>query len=321
MSNSGYQAKIYRKQGASELVVADGGRITVEAGGFLNLIAPNGSIWFVDANVSASGDGMSWGQAFKTMAEAFAVLTSGDTVFFRGKIREQLITPVQVFDVTIVGAGNRPRHADSTPDGGQDAANTWTYPASGATTAALCKVLQQGWRFVNILFASPTDHAGLWFFRDAGADDAERDASHAEVLGCRFAAGLDGIRGTEVFNVHIADCIFYDHTGYAIKHVSGAGVAAPYRWTVENNRFDLCANWMGAWTASHFVIRNNVITNITTLRLDTRLGDHNVVVGNVFDIAAADFDNSGEIYGAATDVWSNTLLEHDRDGRARVARG
>lgn len=66
-----YQPKVYRKQGGDEMVVANGGILRIESGG--QFISPNNSgaaDYFVDLNVSASGDGSSWDEAFATIAEA-----------------------------------------------------------------------------------------------------------------------------------------------------------------------------------------------------------------------------------------------------------
>src|SRR4051812_35457516 len=77
---------------------------------------PRGTTYYVDTNSGVdTNNGKSWSSAFLTMAKAFSVLVSGDRIVFVGNVREQLTTPVQVFDVQIIGAGNRPRHADSTP--------------------------------------------------------------------------------------------------------------------------------------------------------------------------------------------------------------
>lgn len=158
---------------------------------------PKGRAWFVDPSAGTSGNGRSPGQAFSTMAAAFAVLKSGDIIYMIGKVTEQLVTPVNVFDVTVVGCGNRPRHADASPAGGAYSAAQWA-PASGGTAAqATVRVLQQGWRFVNILFtAIDANAAMIELVRDAGAGDLERDASHASILGCRFAGAGVGVRMT-----------------------------------------------------------------------------------------------------------------------------
>ncbi|MCR4339261.1 MAG: right-handed parallel beta-helix repeat-containing protein [Gemmatimonadaceae bacterium] len=274
-------------------------------------LTPRGKTIYVHANDGSDGDsGRSWTRAYQTMAKAFSVLSSGDTIYFAGKIREQLITPVQVFDVSVIGAGNRPRHADDapTPTGGKTAA-TWTTPASGATTAALCKVLQQGWRFENILFAGPSDHASLWFFRDNGADDAERDASHGVVRECRFASGQDGIHVTEVANLLIEDNQFNDLTGHALKGVAGSGIANPLRGTFRRNVVEGCAN--GFYNSCNkWRIYDNVFddggTPTTTVVLNTdgdgANGANNFVFRNYFQTTTANF-NSPDIVGCTTDLW------------------
>jgi hypothetical protein len=272
-----------------------------------------GTEWFVDATNGNDGNsGHSWGSAFLTMARAFALLSSGDVIRFVGKVREQLTTPVQVFDVSIIGGGNRPRHADAAPApvGGASAA-TWTTPASGSTDAPLLKVLQQGWRIENFVMAAHATDSCVQLYRDAGADDAERDASHFEAHNIRFASGQDGIEQVGgCYNVGIFDCSFHDLTGYAIKGGTSTSVAAPYRWQIHRNRFDGCANWIGVWNGNTCQIHDNVITGITTALLNTSGGaGENTILRNAFDIAGADFDPAGGMTGHAEDIWSNYLTD------------
>jgi hypothetical protein len=271
-----------------------------------------GTTYHVDAvDGSDSNTGLTWDKPFLTMSKAFTTIGSGDTIIFVGKVREQLTTPVQVFDVTVIGGGNRPRHADAAPvPTGGESANTWTIPASGATTAPLVTVLQQGWRFVNVLFAGPTDDSCVNLFRNSASGNSERDSSHASFYNCRFASGQDGIESEGgAYNVGIFDCSFHDLTGHALKHTS-AGVANPYRWQVKGNRFQECANWMGAWATHAWEITDNVISEITTALVDVSGGaGANVIIRNAFDIAAADFDPAGGVTGHATDVWSNYLTD------------
>jgi hypothetical protein len=272
-----------------------------------------GSEYYVDAvDGSDSRGGTSWDTAFLTMEHAFTVLRSGDSIAFVGKIKEQIVTPVQIFDVTIRGAGNRPRHADAAPvpTGGQSAA-TWTVPASPTAATPLVKVLQQGWRFENILFAGPSDAASVLLFRDGGAGNAERDASHAVISGCRFASGQDGVEQSGgCYNVRIENSRFHDLTGYCIKNTGGAGIAASYRWEIVGNDFNGCANWMGVWDGNSFYIADNRIAHITTALINLSGGTgYNAIVRNTFDIAAADFDPAGGVTGKAGDVWSNYLTD------------
>lgn len=272
-----------------------------------------GTEWYVDATGgSDTNSGQSWQSPFLTMTKAFSLLQSGDHIYFVGKIREQLTTPVQVFDVTITGGGNRPRHADAapTPVGG-DSAATWTTPASGSTNTPLLKVLQQGWRIENFVMAGHATNACVLLYRDGGAGDAERDASHFEAIGIRFASGQDGIEQSGgCYNVRIEGCRFHDLTGYCIKNTAGAGIAASYRWEIVNNDFNDCGNWMGAWSGNSFYIADNRVAKIATALIDLSGGTgYNAVIRNTFDIAAANFDPAGGVTGKAGDVWSNYLTD------------
>lgn len=201
-----------------------------------------GRSWFVDPSYGGNGNGKSPGQAFSTMEEAFDRIASGDIIYAVGDIREQLVTPVQVFDVTVIGCGNSPRNADAVPVGGQYAAVTWRAPASGGTAAqATVRVLQQGWTFYNILFnAIDTNAAMIEIVRNAGADDAERDASNAQILGCKFAgagvgvrSGVAGLFTENTFNVRAEGNVFLSCTT-AISQTAGLG---SFNWRIKNNDF------------------------------------------------------------------------------------
>lgn len=278
-----------------------------------------GITYWVDANSGNDGaDGLEPATAFRTMARAFAKIASGDTIRVRGKVREQLTAPVQVFDVTIIGDGTRPRHADSAPNGGQRATATWTTPSSGATTAPLVKVMQQGWRFVNLLFAGPTDDACVQLYRDAGAGDDERDASHAEFLGCRFASGYNGINDTGgCFNVRVEDCIFAALTNFAILGVGNIGVGQS-NWVIKNNHF---ADFTNGVKIAGFACRitgncfedGGTPATTVVLNISNGGGGRNFVVENWFQGTTANF-NSPDVVGNATDVWFNHALDTQAAG-------
>lgn len=268
-----------------------------------------GTTYYVNANTGVdTRSGKSWSKAFLTMSKAFSVLASGDTIIFTGKVREQLVTPVNIFDISVIGLGNRPHHADSTPSGGQFAQATWTIPASGATTAPLVKVLQQGWRFENILFAGPTDDACIQLFRDGGAGDLERDASHAVIINNRFASGFNAINDTGgCFDVLVAGNIFMTLTNFCVLGVGNIGVGQ-LMWHIKDNHFDNFAN--GVKIAAHeCVVRGNYFTDGTTpnttvvLNMSNGAGRDNFIVGNYFQTSTANF-NTPDIVGNATDVWA-----------------
>jgi hypothetical protein len=282
------------------------------------LVQPAGSVYYLDTVNGASGnDGTTWDTAFATMAAAFAVLDSGDRIYFRGKVTEQLTTPVEVFDVTVIGVGNRPRHIDGTPKAGSQSTAMWTTPTV-ATTAPLVKVIQQGWRFVNILFAGPTDAACVQLYRDGGDGDDERDGSHAEFINCRFASGQDAIEQSGgCGHVGIYDCFITSMTGYAIKNTTGAGIGYPIRWVLEGNRFLDNANVL-KMPCQNWVVKNNSFIENGTEVFDTDAGDassgENIVVDNYFNVAKAAFDPTGNVEGNADDVWSNILTDGREEG-------
>jgi hypothetical protein len=275
-----------------------------------------GTVYFVDANIAVGGDGLSWATAFKTMAAAFAAISSGDTIYFRGKIKEQLVTPPGVFDVTVIGAGNRPRHCDTTtPSGGELAANSWTEPDTEAAATALCRVQQQGWRFVNILFYGGDDNACIELYRtNEGAN--ERDASHLEIIGCRFASGYNAISDIGgCYGVLVQGCRFGALTNYCILGVGNIG-AGQGEWIIEDNHFHGFTNGVKI-AAYDSRIKGNTFTDggtpNTTVVLNTAdasgsANGNNFVVDNYFQTATANF-NTPDIVGNATDVWNNTSID------------
>jgi surface antigen len=243
--------------------------------------------YFVDGdNGNDAFDGASPDRPYATMAKAFSVIASGDTIHVRGNIREELTTPAQVFDVTIIGASNRPRHADTTPAGGESGA-TWRPPASPTAATPLLIIQQQGWTIQNILFDAPVDAAAIRLLRNGAAGNAERDASHASIIGCRFDSGLIGIEnnGGAAF-VLVQGCRFYRLTGSGAAGIkcTSTAIAVPLNWQIIASHF--------AGNASHLLsslsgseIRWNTFGNFTaTLSVDVQSnsgqGANNVLTQN-----------------------------------------
>lgn len=278
--------------------------------------SPFGTTWFVNANATANvnaysimnpgsdaNSGTSPQQPFLTMTKAFSVIKSGDVINFTGKITEQLVTPVQIFDVWINGCGNSPRDPDSTPDGGQYSAAEWKAPASGGTAAqATCRVIQQGWRFTNFLMRAIDANAGcLEFVRNAASGDDERDASHGSVSGIRFAGAGIGIKigatsfTENVFNISVSNCTFNDMT-YAIRLTNGGS----YRAQISNNVFETNTNHIvGAFTQA--AIHDNIVSSVTTAAIVLTGGAENAVNYNALDGTYA----AGALYAPGTnDNWN-----------------
>ena len=282
--------------------------------------SPYGRVYWVDGGagaLAASGQGTP-ANPYTTMAQAFAKVASGDTIIFKGNIREQLTTPAGIFGVTIIGGGTRPRHADGHTGTNGYMAATWKAPASPTAATPLCKVLQQGWRFERILFAAPSDSYAIQLFRDAGAGDAERDSGHAEIVGCRFASGGGGINdpGGNV-NVLVQGNRFEALTTACILGVGNIGVGQS-DWLIVDNVFDGFTNGVKI-AAFGCRIQNNTFTAggtpNTTFVLNTSNGGgaDNFVIENWFQGTTANF-NTPDVVGNATDVWYNHALDTQAAG-------
>ncbi len=249
-----------------------------------------GREWFVDGNLgSANHDGRGWETPKLTMADVFDELASGDVIYFTGNIREELSTPAGIHDVTIIGCGNRPRHADGHTGNSGYSAATWKPPASPTAATPLLNIRQQGWRVANVLFDCPVDAAAIKLTRDAASGDSERDASHAEILGCRFASGKVGIEnaGGASF-VRVAGNFFHlltESGGAGIKCTS-TSVAVPLSWIIEDNHFHNNASHILS-SMSYSTIRRNIFGRFTaTLAIDiddqpsANQGEYNVITQN-----------------------------------------
>lgn len=284
-------------------------------GGFVNAnqLPFAGRIWFVDTiNGSNSASGRGPGvSAFKTMAHAFTQIDSFDIISVAGVVKEQVVAPLGVFDVTIVGAANRPRQATSggVPTGG---GSTWVAPSSPAATTALLELIEQGWTIQNMFFAPVASSPCIKLTR---AEDAVHpDPSHASILGCKFGCtGISGAIGIEdsggCYHVLVAGNEFESVGGTAILGVAGAGIADCLEWMILDNKFDTCANVIDLSASRHLIARNKFI-HTTTIRIkEEGSAAYNIVVDNQFDCAAAGVAHAGGFYGVSTDTWRNYVTD------------
>lgn len=268
-------------------------------------ISAYGRYWFVDAKIGSDGNrGNRRDRPFQTMDKAFDMIDSGDVIFFRGKVREELSSPAGVFDITIVGAANQPRHADdhsesSTPGRGSSSA-TWTTPASPTAATPLLIVRQQGWKFIDILFDGPSDAAAVQLFRDGGADSSERDASHAHIIGCKFVAGQNHIEFKGgLSQVVLERNLFFGATATSILETVGAGIGTnnyhrfiANHWHNNAGHIDMGMNYGS--------ITDNVFGKFTDPGIDLRTGSENVVTRNAL---YGTYSNAGKYWAGTNDEW------------------
>lgn len=262
MADTTYQPKVYRRQGGNVLVVASGGKILVEPGGLFMGGNPTGAAdYFVDLNVSATGDG-SAESPFATIAEAVTAsntsigLTANrwwarrNRIFVMGDgIEEDLTVLPEKCDV--IGCGS----------------DLYPFPrVIGAHEIAAAKV---GCRFINMGFqATGTDDL---FVIPAGCHGIS-------FLDCTFTAATAGntkcLEITDSAHVRVQGCKILTPAGAITTSIFGVGVAI--EGTTAIHDFDISDNFIFATlgvavangTTQGSVIARNIIRVTTGLNID-----------------------------------------------------
>lgn len=270
-----------------------------------NTVAP---LYVDTVNGNDGYNGQTWGGSFKTMGAALSAVQTGGKIYFRGDVREELIGSNLKFDVTIIGVGSK-HHADLPSASYHPGAVAWRPPATPTATTPLLKIRGRGWKLINIMFDCPIDAAAVYLERNALSGTSEYDASHASIIGCDFRNGKWGIQDVGgCFNVRIEDCDFEtidEASGCAIVNTSTA-VAAPRRWVILNNRFQMDSSTAG--NLQHIdsplngsTIRGNVFGKVksTGIYVDLTGGAGNVVCDNIL---GGVYDTSDYV-SATGDLW------------------
>lgn len=270
---------------------------------------------YVNPNAAGGNDGRTWEDAYTTMTKAFARVQSNGIVMFIGNVREQCSAPANIFDVTIIGCGNRPRHSDLVAAGYEDRSQTsatWLAPVTASLIALtpVMTVKHQGWTFVNILFtwksdSGTADAALVKLVNTAGAGAAEIDAGHASFIGCRFDGGLTGIEDAGgATGVLIDDCFFRgitDGTGRAI-YCSSTAVRNPLNWEIRNSRFSANDNHIIA-AASGWFVHDNFFSSASVTKAISFAGG---VAGNIVtrNYLSGTYDDTLYTDAGGADEWA-----------------
>lgn len=255
--------------------------------------------------------------SFASMEDCLQHVRSRDVIVLGGVLREQVVAPLDVYDVTIIGAANTPRQATSggVPTGG---GATWMPPASGAVAATpLLELRAAGWTLKNIEFTPHTSSAAVRLTRSAVVDTI--DASHATFEDCLFAAnggatqiGIEDNGGCGFVTVN--GCRFNSLGDTALKGLNTAA-AIPLAWNIINNVFRRNTNAI-AMSLTQALVQNNVINqaandanNKVNLVAVAGQGSLNMVLFNVFSDAAANVTIAKGYKPGTTDVWRNYVTD------------
>jgi len=256
------------------------------------------------------GGGPAGSFTFTTFTALKPHLKSRDTIILSGVLKEQAITPLGVFDVTVVGAANRPRQATSggVPTGG---GASWLSPTTPVAATPLIQVLEQGWRFENIQFAPVAASDCIRFRRMETA--AIPDASHGAVVGCYFSAGGVGGHGInigECTRILVEDCDFVDlGTGTAIRNTADGGIMSPTYAHIVGNRFGRGNVGDIVCALGNSVIEGNIFRTLYATSAGWRINLDGGSAGNqVINNYITDVDTTialGFKKAAAADIWRN----------------
>jgi hypothetical protein len=256
---------------------------------------------------NSTADG-SYDKPFATMAGLSRLLAPGLVIGLEGVLFENYTAPLGVNNITIVGAAQCPRQA-TTSGVANGGAATWL-PASGGTTALLT-VQAQGWSVYNVLFNNSATAAPCVDLVTVGDPPLEADAAFFLAENCTFTGTDNGIDASDGTNfVRLRNCTFFGFSGSGDIAINAAqSIGTLLDWRIEGCKFfNNAANITAA--LSHGNITGCTFENGTASNINLTGGTApNFVVGNSFNIAAADFDPAGGTTGVTGDVWSNTLTD------------
>jgi hypothetical protein len=188
-----------------------------------NLWSRFGDVFYVDTAVSSSGNGRSWDKAFKTLAEAQAVLTAGSLLLVKAAALNETIT-LGVAGVTVWGVGPTTNRC------------LWTAPNDSCCIKvnAVADCLIGNIRFRPAAYTSGTPK-GIWL-AGAANNTIIQECRFQGKAGSRFAIYTDGAQS----NVHIVgnefwymNTLTYGHAIYGTGYADGE----PSGWIIERNKF------------------------------------------------------------------------------------
>ena len=256
--------------------------------------------------------------SYSSFADIKPNLRSRDVIVLGGVLREQAVAPDDVYDVTIIGAGNIPRQATSggVPTGG---GACWLPPSSGAVASTpLLELRSKGWLISGIQFTPHTSSAGIRLTRSASVDAI--DAGQGRISGCYFAAnggtgqiGVEdngGCRGTI-----IEECEFEGLTGTGVLSLNTAA-AIPLDWKIIYNKFFQCTNDIKMSLSyallqynRHMTAGSGATNKVVSTTFIAVQGGNNFVIDNQFNNTEAQIAPGSGFTGAASDVWRNFVTD------------
>lgn len=255
---------------------------------------------------SDRNNGQSWEGAFQTMAKALANVQDNSTIYFVGKVREQLVAPLGITGVRIIGGANGNVRDD---DGAK-----WYAPASPVAGKALIEIREQGWCFYNFLM-TPDTTTGACIKAHRNEDATYPDSSHFICSGMKFVGtsvtttyGIQDVGGNHHYIVD--NCEFQTLAAGII--CTSTSIAVPLRNRIINSRFYANTNDLAS-SQSYSVISGNqfmsagsgATNKVVSTTYNAVAGGNNHVTLNFFSNTEAQIAPGNGYTGASTDLWMN----------------
>lgn len=216
------------------------GNLWVQGNSF---IASPGNVWYVDGDVTTSGNGDSWDTAFKTIQEAVTAASAEDTIYIVAKTHtdytgdpvsyaETVIIPYAASNLAIIGV-SRGRTQGGLPQ-----------IKIGAGAVAMFTVRAPGCLIANLGFNGASSTGGGILLDD---DYTAKAAFGTTIVGCHFknckCHATNGSLGGAIYTSAAGNCwqvLISGNTFY--KNVAdivlvGTSNTVPQDWVIEDNIF------------------------------------------------------------------------------------
>lgn len=267
--------------------------------------SPFGHWWFINTVTGSDGNPGTADAPFATMARAMVFVADNDVISFIGKIREQIVAPLGVTGVRILGVpGGNVRDDDGAK---------WYAPASPVAGQALIEIREQGWEFHNFLM-TPDTTSGACIKAHRNEDATYPDSSHFICNRMRFVGtsgtqyGVQDVGGNHHYL--ITDCEFQSLT-FGL-YCSSTSIAVPLRNVIRNSRFYLNTNDLASSQNYAIIERNHFMTagsgatnKVISTTYNAVQGGNNHVFLNQFSNTEAQIAPGSGYTGAASDTWMN----------------
>lgn len=275
-----------------------------------NFAALSGVDAWVRPQAAVAGPDGTYAKPYGSMAALAGVIRSGMVIGLEGVLFEQYATPLGVNNVTLLGFQSIPRQA-TTSGVANGGGATWLAPSSVTASQSLLRVQGQGWTVSGIYFNSTgITTNGAIEPHTVGDPPTQADGAHLLIDNCIITGAKYGVycpTGTNYVRIANSEIFGFSDSGDVAIQATG-GIGTLLDWRIVNCKLFSNANGIIAALNKGWITGCAIDSGTVTISLTNGTAP-NRVIGNSFNIAAADFDPAGGVNGVTGDVWSNTLTD------------